>query len=576
MQPNENPQLDELTVAELMSKDQLPSPYRFKDIYLVRMRVTGTGQSYRPELKEVVWRDPSSYLNDRFLKRASGIPITIGHPENLLNAEEFNKRTVGISVYPYIKGDEVWTIGRFYDPKIIEILMTTPLSTSPGVDVGEGFIYEIDNSENTLLIELEPSLVDHLAIAEHGVWDKGKDPDGIDITTIREDDMAIDETTLKNLFSDNLKPLIERMDAQSKSIEKMSIRLDAVENDETSKDKKWREEGREEVKHGETRPGKYGKHDREERDDKRWERDDRKEDEREDERVHGYDRRSRDDAEEWERDDRKKRDEARNPENGEFMASARKTLRALHDSDEEIDEEKLNDIIDELRRGFSENNSTHEDIERQLKKAREGHEEIERDIEGKRDSKRKDTDHDVTPEQERAIYAEKNDSREKGESRREREEIDEGRSEEMEDMKHHRERSDAINEARSFYDNTFAKIGFESRRPFGDESPRDYRIRMLKRLLPSTDETFQRADSRQLRNLDNSLFRNLERSIIDNATSNLMSRRRNAKGVLHTLIRRDEAGREIRSYEGDIRTAFAPFLSEAMRGKLLPPTARMQ
>jgi hypothetical protein len=61
---------------------------------------------------------------------------------------------------------------------------------------------------SVLLIEGKPSLLDHVAICELGVWDKGKDPEGIIVADSSEEELpklkpapALDPEKLKLLDS---------------------------------------------------------------------------------------------------------------------------------------------------------------------------------------------------------------------------------------------------------------------------------------------------------------------------------------------------------------------------------------
>ncbi|MEF4112076.1 hypothetical protein U9029_22055 [Escherichia coli] len=53
--------LTELEVAERIRDGTVPSPVKFSNMWLVNLRITGTGLAYRAGLKEHVWRDPKLY-----------------------------------------------------------------------------------------------------------------------------------------------------------------------------------------------------------------------------------------------------------------------------------------------------------------------------------------------------------------------------------------------------------------------------------------------------------------------------------------------------------------------------------
>lgn len=200
--------MDELELARAMVAGDLPSPQRYRNMTLFDLRITGTGTAYRPKSKEFVYRRPEHYLNADFLARCNGLAVIMMHPDNdLLDSKEFSARTVGSMMLPYVgdgvrhPSDEVWGIAKIYDDDAVGLMLTAPMSTSPAVVLtnssDENFKLKLENGE-TLLIEGKPKLVDHLAICEHGVWDKGDEPSGVNSELIRGDSgMANEEETKK-------------------------------------------------------------------------------------------------------------------------------------------------------------------------------------------------------------------------------------------------------------------------------------------------------------------------------------------------------------------------------------------
>jgi hypothetical protein len=106
------------------------------------------------------------------------------HPgSQILTSDEFSKRVVGTMFLPYVKGEDVWGVAKIYDKTAIELITSLELSTSPSVvfrDPKVNYNIEMEDGSN-LLVEGKPSFVDHLAICEKGVWDKGGDASGIRI-----------------------------------------------------------------------------------------------------------------------------------------------------------------------------------------------------------------------------------------------------------------------------------------------------------------------------------------------------------------------------------------------------------
>ncbi len=189
---------DELGVAKAISTGQLASPQRFLNIWLFALRVTGTGASYRPTLDEFVWRDKKHYLNDWFLQRAgAGVPVIFSHPEeNALNTAEYRGRVVGSTMFAYIaNGDEVWAIARVNDGDAAKLMSERQLSTSPAVVFrpADGNETHDLSDGSTLLVEGKPSLLDHIAVCEEGVWDKGGDPAGVVMSTTTGDQHVMDK-----------------------------------------------------------------------------------------------------------------------------------------------------------------------------------------------------------------------------------------------------------------------------------------------------------------------------------------------------------------------------------------------
>ena len=185
----------ETDVAQLISEGVLASPQMYANIGLFAIRITGTGLAFRSSIGEHVWRDPSLYLNDEFLKRCNGLTVVMDHPETqVLTPEEFKKRAVGSVMLPYINGDEVWGIAKIYDQDAINeisrgLIPGEEVSTSPAVvfDETAGNITLTTENGDPLLIEGVPFLLDHIAIVtkargSKGVWDKGGDAAGVLLT----------------------------------------------------------------------------------------------------------------------------------------------------------------------------------------------------------------------------------------------------------------------------------------------------------------------------------------------------------------------------------------------------------
>lgn len=187
---------NELDIARAMSEGRLTSPQLYENIALFAVRLTGTGVAFRRALKEYVFRNPANYLTPDFLARCNGLPVIIDHPEaEKLDSDEFAQRIVGSVFLPYIDGEAVWAIIKVYDEAATKVMCDERLSTSPAVvfrDPSVNKTKKLDDG-SVLLIEGVPSLLDHLAICEQGVWDKGGEPTGVASVTTTSGDKPVAE-----------------------------------------------------------------------------------------------------------------------------------------------------------------------------------------------------------------------------------------------------------------------------------------------------------------------------------------------------------------------------------------------
>ncbi len=232
---------DELGVARAMMAGALTSPQKYSNVHLFDMRITGTGVAYRnakhdekgkeiaPE--EFVYRRPENYLTEDFVQRCNGLQVIMMHPaKSLLNSKEFGARTVGAMMLPYIKGDEVWGIAKIYDDDAVAMLQATQMSTSPGVLLGDSN-HKLKTEDGTdLLIEGKPALLDHLAICERGVWDKGGEPSGV-----RTDNNGVSAMALT---VEDKKEVGELVAATFKTMLTDTTFLTAIRNDDAGGSKK--------------------------------------------------------------------------------------------------------------------------------------------------------------------------------------------------------------------------------------------------------------------------------------------------------------------------------------------------
>jgi Uncharacterized protein conserved in bacteria (DUF2213) len=227
--------MDELGVAKAIRDGELTSPQHYENIVLFAIRITGTGTAFRTKLNEHVYRDPKLYLNQEFLERCNGLPVVWEHPDTgKLNSQEFADRIVGTVLLPYIKGDEVWAIAKIYDSGAAHAMESKQLSTSPAVVFRstDGNVKAKLEDGSSLLVEGKPSLLDHIAICEEGVWDKGREPAGVELpttpTTSEGSDMPEMETEKRSDAAENIDKLLKGVDSLCGRLDAMEKRMDSM------------------------------------------------------------------------------------------------------------------------------------------------------------------------------------------------------------------------------------------------------------------------------------------------------------------------------------------------------------
>lgn len=359
---------DELGVARLMMAGELTSPQKYENVWLFDIRITGTGVAYRNALDEFAHRPPEEYLNPEFLARCNGLPVIWKHPDNAtLNSEEFASRIVGTVFLPYIgdgvrhPAEDVWAIAKIHDEEAARRMTAEQLSTSPGVvlkkeDVQEKL--ELSNG-STLLLEGKPHLLDHVAICEVGVWDKGNAPTGVVTegtetmtdSTARKDAAEMEEkkADAEAVTVDKLLKCLDEQRAKADALEKENAEYKKANDDNMRKadaisrrlDAMEREDGQTEGADFASKATKLDDDD-DERDDRRKDSRRRKDGEDEEERSdRRKDARRKDDGEEEEKDDRRK--DARRKDEDEEMEARRDRRRKDDDDDRRSDSRRRYD-----------------------------------------------------------------------------------------------------------------------------------------------------------------------------------------------------------------------------------------
>jgi hypothetical protein len=173
--------INELVIAQRIADGTLPSPQQFGASCYWAIRISGVGAAWRESENEFCWRDPAGWLTPAMCARATGLPVLVDHPERgVLNSPEFAARCVGVTVYGYVRNDELWAIARILDSGANEILQAGAYEdTSPAVTFAPGTGARIDVGRAALLLEPPPMLLDHIALAAKGVWTRDGPP-GVD------------------------------------------------------------------------------------------------------------------------------------------------------------------------------------------------------------------------------------------------------------------------------------------------------------------------------------------------------------------------------------------------------------
>lgn len=466
-------------------------------MWLVNIRITGTGMAYRTGLNEHVWRDPSLYLNDNFLQRINGLPVIRDHPENsLLNDREFKDRIVGTVMLPYIKDDEVWAIARIYNDEIINEIKDETVSTSPAVSFnGTSDNILIDDKDSHLLIEGRPALIDHIALVTKeqgslGVWDKNQIPEGIEVSN--KEGMEMDEEKLQKMLNtlansvgsklDAFKSGFEnRLDSMESQMSNFNIRLDAVKKDNHIEgDKTKHNEILKKLNELEERKDSGDENNLE----KKVAELERRLDTKEEEGKKGRkDRRDRKDEDDY---DKKEREEGREEE-------------------KEEENRKRNDRKDE--------------------------------------SKERETGRDEEKEEEKHKRKDRKDEAEDRFSWTAEDEEEERKDKSMID-------------ARVKADSAFSACGKKAPKPFDGESAIAYRKRALSALQKFSPD-YKDAKIKDIS--DPAMLSMAEKIIYADAAQAIKLQRQNTPGRLFEIIRTDAANRQIKTFEGDPNAWLAAF-----------------
>jgi hypothetical protein len=169
-----NEPLTELEVAKLIAAGELPSPTEFHNSRFYCMRVSGTGVAWRRRNLEFCYRSPTVWLSPEMCQRVAGLPLVEQHPDkNILDGKSFYDSIVGIFIYGFVQGDTLYGIARIIDDRACAVLDGGQWDTSPSVTLDSRVVLKV--GYDPLLIEDKPSLLDHVALVQKGVWSRDAD-----------------------------------------------------------------------------------------------------------------------------------------------------------------------------------------------------------------------------------------------------------------------------------------------------------------------------------------------------------------------------------------------------------------
>jgi len=172
---------NELDIARAVASGELPSPSSFGNSKYFRLRISGSGVSYRSKYQEFVYRPANVWTSPEMVQRVAGLPVIAEHPEKgTLDGRSFFELVVGICVLGFVEGDELWAVCRIIDDRAATILTSGFFDTSPSVTFGPDQNVVIQVDEAPFLLEREPQFLDHIALLDtsegnRGVWNRTGD-----------------------------------------------------------------------------------------------------------------------------------------------------------------------------------------------------------------------------------------------------------------------------------------------------------------------------------------------------------------------------------------------------------------
>jgi hypothetical protein len=174
--------VNELGICQAVAAGTLPSGTVWCNSAWTSLRISGTGLAYRTAAGEYVYRSPETWLSSQMIVRAKGLPAILMHPPGgVLSGEEFARRVVGVIAYVWVRADELWGVARLLDLDVAAALAANQWDTSPAVILGDTNAETVIDGKRCL-VEGPVRLLDHVAICPQGVWSKGGDPSGVELS----------------------------------------------------------------------------------------------------------------------------------------------------------------------------------------------------------------------------------------------------------------------------------------------------------------------------------------------------------------------------------------------------------
>lgn len=175
--------IDKSINQRFMSESEIIKQYtlgKLSDIFIAEncfympIRITGTGETLRVNGSDYIIENRQKHLffAKDILEQCGRLPILLEHPEQDKETQsqmvgyrniDSLSQIVGQTIHAYIKGDEIWAIGRIYDLNILNLINNKIFSTSPAVS---SKCVIIDNISQEIPIE-----INHIAFVKQGHWD---------------------------------------------------------------------------------------------------------------------------------------------------------------------------------------------------------------------------------------------------------------------------------------------------------------------------------------------------------------------------------------------------------------------